>query len=125
MNLGKWLTLALVVATAPVWAQNKYPQRLGETPSGLLHVLEVTNHGDVARVWFLTELNDKVAAAMDSRSAKTLYEVNCKEAAARFSVWWFAQPKAQGEVVSKNRDQEWAPIAPGSLARTAQQLGCK
>jgi hypothetical protein len=91
----------------------------------------IRKNGEIARIWMMTEYSSVQtdSAGRQYQSSKILYSFNCKnETNAVVSIVEFSDAKAEGSVIyngtRRDKDLEWDPNVPGSLAEGLWKIAC-
>ena len=121
--MRRLIMVLLVMTAGPAWAEWA---QFGETNDEVLYIDQTTinKDGQYRRVWTLTDL--KAPNAAGDRSAKLLFEYDCKEQRVRIlQVDNFRQPMAAGEITGgTNKPGDWRGIAPKTAAEEVLKLAC-
>jgi len=118
------LTLSLILAAAPAWAEWV---KVGRTDAAVHYVdpATVSKDGNLRRVWAMQDLAE--ASPEGVMSIRALQEYDCAHESFRFlSVAAHSRPMARGEVVVEHdlRDA-WNGRPPGTKASAIGKMVCE
>ena len=130
--MKRLLFVVLITVCSVSWAGW---ERIGTSDEGGLTVYVDTStirkNGAISRMWELIDVSSVQTNSLGERymSGKSLQAYNCRdETNALISLVKYSGSMGQGNAVwsgmRQEREWEWEPVVPGSIAETAWKIAC-
>jgi|APFre7841882630_1041343.scaffolds.fasta_scaffold01371_2 hypothetical protein len=119
------LTVLLLLATAPAWAEWLRVGK-GDDVAVTLDTATLRKDGNLRRVWEQHDYQNTVRGKFGERSLVALAEYDCNEGRRRtHTTSAYSKPMATGHVVyTQNSPSGWEPAAPGTVGAEVLKYVC-